>query len=766
MTQKHTTLTLAELRARIENDTVSTSSKPSILAFLDLTHLAIGAEAFRDPSVLASPAAFSAWFPALPDNKLAEAFGDGPMYSRCRNSIERHVRLAGAWPDEDPFSLLNQLAREYRLPGVNRKLIETVFPGVSLRKVTREMAMAADRNLRGNKRNAFRNSFSTIDKLRGDPRVIAANILGDNEIGSLPTYRDGNKLRVDLPPMFAKAADQLPPSHALRARRAFELAVDFGLFGEDGPPLGWAISIEDASRYHVSVKAKVSENTADLNLRALLLLLEAAIPGTVPENVTADRVKRPQRYSVKPKPQARRTESKPMPLPDWVEAEVAAFAKDRSAGSRRLRDLRRVLQSLLQAGFDIEDPTFFADAKAFFKVAHPDYSDLTLRSYRTVLQAFLAHTNRLGPWECVVSRAQISEAHGVDRSGLLRIKKYAESAQPAIPPAEIDLDVARQFLLKAQAHRDVPRCLAGLAALDALRPELPGLLPGPEIGDLRAWLRCAKGKMSTVLEAALRSDAEAAGYGEFGAKELIVAARRLYALTPDKTIFDASVDVIPWRELTADAVAKHPKKMAHYRSALLRLADRVDRVWTPGWRSLQARIAGHGITRADNPVDTLMEVAVSAGLEPWQLDREWAWTHERSLRPDLRRKWTRVVDNFDALRDVPEIAGHNLLPAERLGPMPKVGARLKNAHLPLPRGFEAALEGEPKQVLEAAHFLWRCLRSFGVYSRGDDPKIGSLLAEPHLQRILNEQSFMTRDSARLHVDRIRDWRESRPGFAA
>lgn len=173
MTQKHTTLTLAELRDLIETDTVPTSSKPSILAFLDLTHSAIGPAAFRDPLLIASPAAFSAWFPALPDNRLAEAFGDVTMYSRCRNSIERHVRLAGAWPDEDPFSLLNQLAREYRLPGVNRKLIETVFPGVPLRKVTREMALAADRKLRGNKRNAFRNSFSTIDKLKGDPRVVA-----------------------------------------------------------------------------------------------------------------------------------------------------------------------------------------------------------------------------------------------------------------------------------------------------------------------------------------------------------------------------------------------------------------------------------------------------------------------------------------------------------------------------------------------------------------------------------------------------------------
>jgi hypothetical protein len=96
--------------------------------------------------------------------------------------------------------------------------------------------------------------------------------------------------------------------------------------------------------------------------------------------------------------------------------------------------------------------------------------------------------------------------------------------------------------------------------------------------------------------------------------------------------------------------------------------------------------------------------------------------------------------------------------------MPRTGARLKNAHFPLPRRFEAALEGETKQVLEAAHFLWRCLRAFGAHSRGDDPAIGTLVAEESLERILREQNFMTESSARMHIARIRDWRESRPGM--
>lgn len=96
--------------------------------------------------------------------------------------------------------------------------------------------------------------------------------------------------------------------------------------------------------------------------------------------------------------------------------------------------------------------------------------------------------------------------------------------------------------------------------------------------------------------------------------------------------------------------------------------------------------------------------------------------------------------------------------------MPPRGSRLKNAHLPLPRSFEVVLEGETKQVLEAAHFLWRSLRHLAVYGRGDDPAPGVLVADGHLEQVMAQQPFMTPASARLHIARIRDWRESQPGL--
>jgi hypothetical protein len=350
----------------------------------------------------------------------------------------------------------------------------------------------------------------------------------------------------------------------------------------------------------------------------------------------------------------------------------------------------------------------------------------------------------------------------IDLPALLLINMFAETRKPAIAPAEIDRGVAQDFVTRARECGEAAECLRGLKSLDLLRAKLPDLLPGPAIGDLQGWLRQISDEMPESLEAALRADAIASGYGKHAVRARIVAVRALYALTRNTAAFAHEPAEIPWRMLIDEAQAGHPDKFSSYRNEWKRLASQYGRSWTKGWRTLQAKIVEVGISRAENPVEALMEVALETALEPWQLDREWAWDHERSLRPDLRRKWTRVITCFDALHDVPGIAQSGLLPAEHLGPMPDIGARLKNGHFPLPRRFEAVLEGESKQVLEAAHFVYRCLREFGIYSRGDDPAPGALVSEAHLDRIMAEQSFMTTQSARVHVERIRDWRESWP----
>lgn len=279
-----------------------------------------------------------------------------------------------------------------------------------------------------------------------------------------------------------------------------------------------------------------------------------------------------------------------------------------------------------------------------------------------------------------------------------------------------------------------------------------------------SWLREQVGKLPSDLEQELKAYAKAAGYSELGIKEVIVSVRCLDRLTPDHTSFDRPLQSIRWQELIAAANTTYPDEMFHYHLALQRLAAQLARGWSSGWRKLQELLVIAEIARADNPLETLLDVAMHDDLEPWQLDREWAWVHERSLRPDLRRKWNRAVRNFDKLRSLPQLLGTTLMPANRIGPMPRKGERLKNAHYPLPRQFEAALEGEGKQVMEAAHFLYRCLRELGIYRRGEDPSTDDLLADEALKVVMTEQRFMSAGAARLHIARLRNWRESRFTF--
>jgi hypothetical protein len=759
MTHHNAPLSLADLRLRIENGTVPSPNIASILAFLDLTYTAIGPEVFRDPSVLETETTFSTWFPELPDEELIAKFGDAAIYGRCRNSILRHAKLAGAWSNADPYTLLNQLAREGHLPGVNRKLMESFFSGIALRDLTREMAIAVDRGLRGTQRSAFRNSCTTIDKLRDDPRILSAGILGKEKLGPFPAYRDGDKHRIELPSALAAVSGQIPVGQAHHARRAFELAVDLGLLPEDGPKHDWCLTIAEATRYYETAKERVATVTADLYLRTLLSLLQAATPMSVPANVTADRVRRPQKYAVLANPKPQKTNRQPLTLPDGIEAELADYSQKRLYPKKKMETLRRMLRHLIESGNNFSERISLDDAMSVIRDRCPHLGDGTLRTYRSILKDFLHHTDRLPLWSMLLIGAKDMGVHGDDLYALTRFSTFVSRIAPDIEPADINENVAKYLVGQARKIGKASRVVNGLRVLDGLRGRFPNLPPAP-VADIAS----KTDELSDHLVSDLTKHATAAGYSAYGIRARLMAVRALYRLAPNKSLFSGAVEDIPWLDIIESTLAQHPKDMEVYRNELLRLADQVGRKWPHGWKTLQSKIVDAGIPRANNPVDVLMEIAIEDDLQPWELDREWAWVHERSLRPDLRRKWSRAVDNFDALRSVAEIADGGLLPAEKIGPMPKTGARLKNAHFPLPRSFEAALEGETKQVLEAAHFLWRCLRAFGTHSRGDDPEIATLVAEETLEQILREQSFMTGSSARIHIARMRDWRESRPGM--
>ncbi|MCE0505939.1 hypothetical protein LR948_11265 [Roseivivax sp. GX 12232] len=756
MTQDNTLLSLADLRAHIEASTPP-AERASILAFLDLARAALGQEFFRDPSVLASEADFSGRLPKAPDEALAASFGDAAFYGRCRESILRHAKIAGLWADTDPYTLLNEVARSFGLAGVNRRIMEATFPGLAPRYVTREMAIQADRGLRGFDRQEFRACMAALDRVRSDPRISAAGILGPEPIGLLPRYRDGDRNRIDLPEDALSVLPRLIASHARRARRAFELAVDFGILAPSGPAKGWSLSQEEAARYHARVGEIVSLAAASDNLRALTALLRRWRPSSVPENLSVDRVCNPKREPAKTRPAPKKTDRQPATLPQALNAEVAAYVAKRGLSRKPATTLRRVLRCLLAAGWHPEDGISISQATAILQREKPRLGAGSLQVYRSLLKGFLRHIECLAPWDDLLARA--SDVGGMNLRGLSALAELADDMIPPVVPDGIDGDRAKELVARAQERGTGTQVRQGLQALDRLRevlPELPSIPVMPALKD---------DTIPKQLASEIRAQAQAAGYSPQGIRARLVAVRALYRLAPDRARFSGPVASIAWQEIIDAVLVQYPKEMEPYRNELRRFARQAAEKWSAGWKDLQSRIVATGIPKADNPVAHLATVAVRDGREPWQIDREWAWTHERSLRADLRHTWSRAVDHFDALRKHPEIATSGLLPADQLGPMPETGSRLKNAHLPLPRRVEAALEGESKQIFEAAHFIWRCLRALGTHAKHDNPGARALLAEVNLELVLEKQTFMTHHSARLHVARLRDWRESRPGLA-
>lgn len=242
---------------------------------------------------------------------------------------------------------------------------------------------------------------------------------------------------------------------------------------------------------------------------------------------------------------------------------------------------------------------------------------------------------------------------------------------------------------------------------------------------------------------------------------MLVAVRKLYTLSPDVSVFAADLEKIPFSHLAEVAMISAPKAMAPYRAEISRLSERLDFRWSDGWRKLQAEVVAQEIPRVENPIDAFLNVAVVAGLEPWQIDREWAWLHERSLRPDLRITWAKNVARFDRLQTFPELVAAGLLPSDNLGPMPPRGTRIKHAVYPLPVIIETTTIGENKQVQEAAHFVWRCARDLGLWKRGEAPHPRDLFCDTVLDKVRTEQTCIGKQSAQMHIDRIKDWQKSR-----
>ncbi|HRO12138.1 hypothetical protein [Amaricoccus sp.] len=190
--------------------------------------------------------------------------------------------------------------------------------------------------------------------------------------------------------------------------------------------------------------------------------------------------------------------------------------------------------------------------------------------------------------------------------------------------------------------------------------------------------------------------------------------------------------------------------------AAMRLAE------APAWRELQRAAVAAGVVPVGNPVPALFEAAGETFAAPRDLTREWAWQHERGLRPDLRITFAANIDRLDALHAVPALTGSGLLPPEPLGPMPSRGGRHIHAVYPLPRPIEAAVaeldvpDVERRSIEGSVHFVWRQARDAGLHTAGDAPTAEELLSEATVDRLRAMATGRAQRAAwREHVPRLR-----------
>lgn len=746
--------TLAELQQGLRDGTVATKAPVAILAILDLTATALGKSRMQDPTLLASEAHLAVVLPRDPHAGLLAVFGDTAIYKRCRKGLFRQCQLAGLW--DDPYPLLNEIAVAAGAPGINRTLIETHFPGKLPYDISRQELLEVDRDLRGPARQQLRRVFRLLDQIRDNARIVAAGVLKPDPIGPLPVYRDQDRPRIELPDDLAAYLPRLGRANAIRARRAFELAVDLGILTEAIPARQLAITRAEAKTYYAALCNRVSRTSASLYLHALIALIRAANPAGVPAGSAASEITSQPRKTAPAKPKKIKP-PKPAALPTAIEAELDAFARLQRIGQTRITPLKRRLAKTLDDA-RLSGDWFPDNILALHDAAHPDLPQEKKQSEHDLIEALRRHMRGPCPWDLLLARARELALPDVDLRGLSLIKKIATEQNPALCPADITSETAPALLHIARQRRYSTRGRLGLQSLDLLRDHMADLLTGPAIGTLTDGRKHDNLDLPEKLEADLRSFGKTRGYAARSVKAQLVAVRKLYSCTADRAAFKAEPRDIPWAELLRTALESHPQEMTHYRTEIQRLADGLAQDLSPGWHHLNALLCDCGVSKTDNPVGRLSRVAQLTDLDPWHLDREWAWQHERGLRPDLRLTWSRAIDLFDALQEIPGVAGSNMLPTGQLGPMPVTGKRCTHAEFPLPPGIEAALAGNDRQVLEAAHFVWRVLRHLRVYARGDTPSRDELFSDTQLDLVRQSQKLISAQAAKRHLARVRDWR--------
>ena len=129
-------------------------------------------------------------------------------------------------------------------------------------------------------------------------------------------------------------------------------------------------------------------------------------------------------------------------------------------------------------------------------------------------------------------------------------------------------------------------------------------------------------------------------------------------------------------EMSAYDLGSHEARRKVHADKIRNLREFCELPWTPAWQELQGIVTGTGMTPLDNPVPKIL--SWNPGTDPDGIAKEWAQFLDRELRSavknpphgraDLAKTFARHLAAFDALHEIPVVAGSGLLPP-RIGPI-------------------------------------------------------------------------------------------------
>lgn len=133
---------------------------------------------------------------------------------------------------------------------------------------------------------------------------------------------------------------------------------------------------------------------------------------------------------------------------------------------------------------------------------------------------------------------------------------------------------------------------------------------------------------------------------------------------------DLSLKKLLESDMSGYDLGPHEPRRKTHASKIRSLRAFLELPWTPAWRELQRVATGTGLSALDNPVPKVL--AWHPGTDPAGLTLDWAQRLDRELRStlknppygcaDLARKLARHLAAFDALHEIPAVAGSGLLP--------------------------------------------------------------------------------------------------------